>query len=199
MKSVFAALMFGSMTILALPSSAQRVKLAEGDLKPLAGQKEINLEFVYSDMKVGKMSEADYVKKKKDEYNKKEAGKGDAWEKAWMEDRETRYEPRFIQSFTQFSGMTGGPIASAKYTAIVKTVFVEPGYNIAITRKNAEVNLEILIVETANKSHVIGKITCDKSPGGSFWENDFDTGERIAEAYKNAGMSVGGLIRSKAN
>ena len=97
MKSVFAALMFGSMTILALPSSAQRVKLAEGDLKPLAGQKEINLEFVYSDMKVGKMSEADYVKKKKDEYNKKEAGKGDAWEKAWMEDRETRYEANHAQ------------------------------------------------------------------------------------------------------
>lgn len=187
------------MSLLTLNASAQKVRLAEGDLKALAGQKEINIEFDYADMKVGKLTEAEYVKKKKDEYNKKEAGKGDAWEKAWAEDRETRYEPRFIQSFTQFAGMTGGPIASAKYTLVVKTVFTEPGYNIAVMRKNAEVNLVILVVETANKSHVIGKITVDKSPGGSFWENDFDTGERVAEAYKNAGMSVAGIIRSKAN
>ncbi len=199
MKSIFAVLLAGTMSICAVPLMAQRVRLAEGDLKALAGQKEINLEFVYTDMKVGKMSETEYVKKKKDEYNKKEAGKGDTWEKAWVDDRETRLEPRFIQSFTQFSGITAGPIASAKYTLIVKTIFTEPGMNIGIAHKNAEVNLEVLVVETADKSKVIAKITVDKSPGGSFWGNDFDTGERIAEAYKNAGMSVGGLVRSKAN
>ena len=68
-----------------------------------------------------------------------------------------------------------------------------------VHRVNAQVNLEALIVETANKEKVIAKISCEKSPGGAWFDNDFDTGQRIAEAYNNAGMSLAGFIRSKAH
>ena len=196
-------LITGALALLAvsltLSSQAQKVRLTEGDLAALANEKELNLEFDYSSMKVGKMSEADYVKKKTDEYNKKESGKGDNWAKAWVDDRETRFEPKFIQNFTQFSGITAGTLPGAKYTLKLVTTFTEPGFNIAIHRKNAEVNMEALLVETANKDKVLGKVTIDKSPGGAWFDNDFDTGERISEAYANAGRTLGSLIRSKAN
>lgn len=199
MKKQLSVVLLGVASLLAIETQGQKIRLAEGDLKALAGEKEINLEFDYANMRVGKGTEADYVSKKKDDYNKKESGKGDTWVKAWTEDRETRYEPRFISAFSQFSGLTGGPLASAKYTLVVKTIFTEPGYNIAVMRKNANIDLEVLLVATADKSKVLGKITVDNSPGGTFFENDFDAGERIAEAYKNAGMSVGGFVRSKSH
>ncbi|GAO42982.1 hypothetical protein [Flavihumibacter petaseus] len=198
MKKLYTGMLLAATTLFAVEAGAQKIKLEEGDLSALKGVKEINIEFDYSNMKVGKVSEADYVSKKKADYNKKEAGKGDTWEKAWLDDRETRYQPNFIQTFNQFSGMTGGPLASAKYTIIVKTTFTEPGYQIVMTSKSANINLEAIVVETADKSKVIGKISVEKSPGGgAFLDNDFDTGQRISEAYKNAGMSLGGFIRSK--
>ncbi len=198
-KWIFSLFLLGAVTITSVVQ-AQKIRLTDGDLGVLANEKQLNVEFEYKDMRVGKMTETEYVNKKRDEYNKKEAGKGDTWVKAWQDDRETRFEPKFLQAFNQFSGgMTAGPLAAAKYTMIVKTTFTEPGYNIVVHRVNAQVNLEALIVETANKEKVIAKISCEKSPGGAWFDNDFDTGQRIAEAYNNAGMSLAGFIRSKAH
>jgi hypothetical protein len=200
MKKQIIGLFLVAATLVSNGAAAQKIRLAEGDLSPLAGEKELNVEFDYKDMKVGKMTETEYVNKKRDEYNKKEAGKGDNWVKAWEDDRETRFEPKFLQSFNQFSGgMTAGPLASAKYTMLVKTTFTEPGYNIVVHRVNAQINLDATIVETANRSKVVAKITVEKSPGGAWFDNDFDTGQRITEAYNNAGMSLAGFIRSKAH
>jgi hypothetical protein len=198
-KQLFGILLVFSLFIFS-SVQAQKISLSEGDLSPLAGQKELNLEFEYSNMRVGKMSEEDYVNKKKDEYNKKEAGRGDTWAKAWVDDRQTRFEPKFIMSFNQFSGgMTAGPMAAAKYTLKLKTTFTEPGFNIVVHRENARINMEAWLVETANKDKVLAKVLVEKSPGGAWFENDFDTGQRIAEAYGNAGMTLAGFIRSKAH
>ncbi|MBC6492408.1 hypothetical protein ACFSQD_19455 [Flavihumibacter stibioxidans] len=199
MKKILAGVAVLAATAVSLSANAQKIRLTEGDLAKLAAEKQLNLEFDYSDMKVGKLSEEEFIKKKTAEYNKKEAGKGDAWAKAWVEDRETRFEPKFIQGLTQFSGITAGVMPGAKYTLKVHTTFTEPGFNIAVMRKNSETNMEVVLVETANKDKVLAKITLDKSPGGAWFENDFDTGERISESYANAGRVLGGFIRSKAN
>lgn len=72
---------------------------------------------------------------------------------------------------------------------------MEPGFNIGITRKNAYINGEVLIVETANKNNVIAKLSLDKAPGNSFWGNDYDTGERLSETYATAGKALGKFIK----
>jgi hypothetical protein len=199
MKKLITGALALFITTVSVSLQAQKIQLQEGDLSMLANEKELNLEFDYSNMKVGKMTEADYVKKHKDDGNKKEAGKGDAWEKQWLDDRETRFEPKFIQNFTQFSGITAGTLASAKYTLKLVTTFTEPGFNIAIHRENARINMDVILVETANKDKVLAKITIEKSPGGAWYGNDFDTGERISEAYANAGRVLGSFIKSKAH
>ena len=60
-----------------------------------------------------------------------------------------------------------------------------------VWRKNAELNGEVWIVETANKSNVIAKISVDKALGRTFGGYDFDTGGRIMEAYADAGKALG--------
>lgn len=68
-------------------------------------------------MSVGKYDkESEYIEKKKAEYNSKEPGRGDSWEKNWVRDRKANFEPKFIELFEKSSGMTVS--ADAKYTLI---------------------------------------------------------------------------------
>lgn len=188
------------MTLLALiaaftlqPAFAQKIKVQEGSLSAVNGVSKMNLRFDYSNMSVGKFkTEAEYVEKKKGEYNKKEDGKGDKWEKDWIADRADRYEPQFTELFNKSSdGLKVGEYASEKYTMIVKTTKTEPGFNIAITRKNAEIEGEIVVVETANPGTVVLRLSFEKALGRSFGGYDYDTGFRIQEAYADLGKALG--------
>jgi hypothetical protein len=180
-------------------TNAQRIKLIEGDLTPLKNEKKINTEFTYDHMSVGKFDkEEDYIAKKKDEYNKKESGKGDKWAKDWVADRQDKFEPKFNDLFEKESEMaTTGSKKEAKYTLIYKTTSTEPGFNIAIMRHNAETNAEVWIVEAANHSKVIAKISVQKAQGRTFWGEDYETGGRIAECYADAGKALGRFIRKE--
>jgi hypothetical protein len=190
---IASALFFATFATI-ITTNAQRVKLAEGKLDFLKSENSINVEFTYDNMSVGKFSkEDDYIVSKKEEYNKKEPGRGDGWAKSWVNDREARFEPRFNELFQKYGEL--GIKKDAKYTMIFHTTFTEPGYNVGVWKKNAEINAEIIIVETANRSNVLAKITVQNAPGRSFWGNDYDTGERLAEAYATAGKAVGKFMK----
>lgn len=177
-----------------MATMAQRLKLQEGDLAGLKSETSINFEFTYDNMSVGKFdTEKEYLEKKTAEYNKKEAGRGDNWAKSWAADRQSRFEPKFRELFTKESGMSESK--TAKYTIIFKTKSTEPGYNIVISRKNAQIDADAVIVETANKSKVIALISVDNALGRTFGGYDYDTGLRIGEAYADAGKALGKYIK----
>jgi len=179
--------------LLSLTVSAQRMKLLEGDLSSVKSEKTINTEFTYDNMKVGKFDkEEDYVKTKTADYNKKEAGKGDSWAKKWVDDRQERFEPHFNDAFEKTSQMTVTP--KAKYTLIYKTTFTEPGAATVVYNKAAQISGEAWIVETENKSKVIAKISVEKAPGRTWGGFDFETGERIGEAYEMSGKALARFI-----
>ncbi len=188
-----------ALLFFALNIQAQKLKTTEGDISVLKNESSINVEFTYDNMSVGKFAkEEDYIKKKVDEYNKKEAGRGDTWAKAWVNDRTAKFEPAFTDLFTKTSGMSISK--DAKYTLIFKTTSVEPGYNIAGGmmvggRKNAEIDAEIWIVETADRSKKIAVVTISNAPGRTFSGNDYATGDRIAEAYEVSGKRLGKYIK----
>ncbi len=192
---------------------AQKVKLEDGDLSPLKSEKTIAFAFTYDSMMIGssghghppgpphpghsrgQQTEAEYVAKHTEDYNKKTPGKGDEWAKAWKDDRETLYEPGFIKEFEKYGALQPDP--KSKYTLMFKTTNTEPGFNIGFMRHNAEISGVAWIVETANKSHIIAKISVTNSPGGSFFENDYATDERISSAYSEAGRGLGYYIKGK--
>lgn len=180
-----------------LGAKSQRIRLAEGRLDFLKSERSLNVEFSYENMAVGKFSrEEDYVSKKTDEYNKKEPGRGDNWAKSWVADRQYRFEPKFQELFDKYAEINIRK--DSKYTLLFHTTFTEPGFNVGVMKKNAEINAEIWIVETANRGNVIAKITIQNAPGRSFWGNDYDTGERLAEAYAAAGKALGKFIKNKS-
>lgn len=179
-------------------AKAQKVKLLEGKLDVIQSEEKLNLEYDYSEMGVGKFkNEEEYLAKKKEDYDKKEPGRGDQWESSWKADRKNRFQPQFEELFTKHSGLTAGNIPSAKYTLIFKTTYTEPGYNVYVTRKNAEIDGEALLVETADHSKVIARMSVLNCPGRTFGGNDYDTGERIQEAYAVAGKGLGKFFKDK--
>jgi hypothetical protein len=187
----YAALL--ALVFFSINTNAQKIKLREGSIDVLKGQASVNVEFTYDAMSVGSFSdEQDYIKKKTDDYNKKEPGSGDRFAKAWVGDRKTRLEPKFKELFEEHSKMLIKP--KSKYTLIFHTTSTEPGYNVYISRKNAEIDAEVTLVETENRGTVIATIMVYNAPGRTFGGYDYDTGTRLSEAYAAAGKRLGMFI-----
>lgn len=183
------ALAFASLT-----ANAQKIKTTNGNDGILKNETTVNIEFVYGPLSVGKYDkEADYIKAKTDEYNKKEPGRGDSWAASWVNDREARFEPRFINEFQDATGMTVKK--DSKYTLVFKTTSIEPGYNVVISRKNAEIDAEAWIVETADKTKKLVELTISNAPGRIYGGYDYDTGTRIQECYAVAGKRLGKYLK----
>lgn len=177
---------------------AQKIKLVEGDLSVLKGQTAIKTIFSYDDMSVGKFpKEADYIAKKKADYNEKEAGSGDRWEKAWVDDRKERFEPQFRELFSKYAEMST-VAEDAPYTLIFKTTKTEPGWNIGVSRSPAYIDGEAWIVKSDSPDKAIAKIIVTKSPGRDVFGYDFETGARLSESYAKAGKELGAFIKKTA-
>lgn len=179
-------------------SFAQSIKVIEGSLTPLKGSGTLNVEYDWSEIRVGKFAtEKEYVAKKVAEYNEKEAGRGDKWAEAWKGDKVGRFQPEFEKLFNKYSSKINlnlGNEVAGKYKAIVKTTFIEPGFNIYVTKKPASIDMVIEIVETDNPSKVIAKIVIKGSIGRTYGFSDFDTGIRISEAYALAGKKLAAFM-----
>lgn len=183
-----------TLVFFSIHTNAQKIKTREGDISVLKNETSINVEFLYDGMSVGSFTdENDYIKKKTEEYNKKEPGRGDSWAKAWVGDRKTRFEPKFKELFEEHSKMLVKP--KSKYTMIFKTTSTEPGYNIYISRKNAEIDAEVTIVETDDRTKTIAVLSVANAKGRTFGGNDYDTGSRLAESYALAGKGLAKYIK----
>lgn len=187
--------LFSLFLALTSMSFGQKIIKLEGDISTLSGSTELNIEYDYSEMGVGKFkTEKEYTDKKIEEYNKDEAGRGDKWFESWEGSRTRVYQPKFEELFNKYAGITASENnTSAKYTLIIKTVFTEPGFNIGITSKPAAVSFEYILVETASKK-VVAKYSQSNVPGAQAMGMDFDTSTRISESYAKAGKMLGGFI-----
>ncbi|TDX02273.1 hypothetical protein [Dinghuibacter silviterrae] len=190
------SLLFLVCTLAFVAVSAQKVKLIEGDLSALKGATSINTRFVYENITIGKNEEkeSDYITRRRSEINAKTPGKGDSWAEDWVNDRKNRYEPRFNDVFNKESGMTVDP--NAKYTILFKTMNVEPGFKspMGFGNKDAEVSGEAWIVETADPSHVVARLSVMNAPGRMMMA-DFNESIRIGESYAMAARGVARFIK----
>jgi hypothetical protein len=169
---------------------------AKHDFSFLKGQKEMNVEYDYSNLKVGnkdRMDEADYTKKKVDEGNKKEKGKGDHWLELWNGGRANHYQPKFEELFNkQLKNLTlGQNKTGAQYTLIVHTTMIEPGYNVGVMKQPAFCDYELSIVETADHSKVKLQWNLANVVGSNMTGFDYDPAARIVECFAKSGKMIG--------
>ena len=183
----------------------QKMKVVKGDFDFLKGQKEINVEFIYDNMKIFKdnLTNEEYMKKRSADLEEKGRGVGKAWEKKWISSRELIYAPKFLELMNKYLKKKkkdvyyGEGIAEAKYTLLVETVWVYPGWNVAVMRQPAKLTTKLSFVETANKDNVLLEITSKNAPGNKFG-GTFSNEDRLGEGYAKTGKTLIGLLLKKA-
>ncbi len=184
--------------LISFASFGQKIKVESGNINDLQGISELKIEYDYSGLGVGKYDvEADYIAKKVTEMNEDEAGTGDSWKQKWFDDRPQRYEPKFEELLGDYApGIKSGKDVEAEITMLVHTTFIEPGYNVGVSRKPALIDLELIFLRGEEKVFVM---TMSKSPGNGAMGYDFDTGYRISEAYAKAGKTLGKYLSDNLN
>ena len=179
---------------------AQKIAVKWGKIDFLKNEKALTVKFTYNNMRVGSMTEADYVAKKMNESNSKEVGNGEVWHKMWIGDRSARFEPNFIELFNKYISEKGGVELTENdgntYVMTVNTNFTEPGFNVGVARRNASVSLVASIVD-AQTNNVVAVIAIDNSSANSFMGTDFDVAYRIQESYAKAGRELAKFLIKK--
>ena len=171
-------------------------KLKSGDLKMLKGQSVVNVQYDYSQMKVGKKNVDEYEAEGIRERNKKKPGSGDEWAVKWKSDRTDRFQPTFEKNFNDKTSGAGTTIregaTDAKYTLIVRITFFEPGFQSGVgISKPASLNITIDVVETPAADKILATVEYNKIPSKNMMGYDFDTGSRVQSCFDRAGDDFG--------
>ena len=184
------------LSFLACFSFANAIKCTfNGDLSVLKGEKAVNIKYTYNDMIVGSMSEEAYLEKKVSEYNAKKPGRGDEFKKSWERNKQSVYPVSFNQLFEKSCGIKANTISDEKYTLIVNTNYFEPGFNVGVVRRNAEISVVIKLVKTDEPDKTIAEIVITNSPGRTVSGYDYDVASRVSESYAKAGKECGKIIK----
>jgi len=183
---------------------AQKMKIVDGGFDFLNGQKEINVEFVYDNMQLLKknLSEEQYVEEHAAEMEEKSPGKGETWKKSWAAARELIWQPKFLELMNRYFYEDHGMafkegLSDAKYTLIVETVWLYPGWDAGVMKQPAKVTTNLKFVETANRDTILAEVTSQNAPGDQ-WGSSFSNEDRLGEGYAKTGKSFARLIRKKA-
>jgi hypothetical protein len=204
MKKLKTHLFLVGMILLSVSSLlAQKIELKSGSLEFLKGETSLNVEYNYEGLTVGKITEQAYIEKNVAEHNSKEAGKGDKWLQAWKTSRATRFEPKFEELLNkQLSerkvALKAGKHPDARFTLVLKTINLEPGWNAAVMRAPAAISTEAGFYETKDRSKQLAVITILKAPGRDAMGYDYDVGFRLQEGYAKTGKELGAFLAKKA-
>jgi hypothetical protein len=181
--------------------SAQKMEIIKGDFGFLNNQTAVNVEFDYSNLKLMKenKTEAQYISDRAADLNEKTKGVGDVWKKKWAGAKIAIWNPKFLElvnivlvkkkkelSFQE-------DLKSAKYTLIVETTWIFPGWDAGVMKQPAKVSTNLKFVETENRSNVLLEITTKEAPGDQ-WGNNFSNESRIGEGFAKTGKSLAGFI-----
>lgn len=191
-------LLFITMTSLA---SAQKMKVTLGDFKFLKGEKELNLVMDYSSMKFYKenMDEAAYIKKREKDIldSGKDRTEVEKWKTDWEHSKKETFVQKFLASMNKNSSInTSENNPNARYTLIVETVWIYPGWYGGVMRQPSKVTTVLKFVETANPDLVLLEITSKEAPGDNY-VGIANNNDRIAEGYAKTSKSLAKLLRRK--
>lgn len=190
MKTIKICWMLSCMLLVSVIGFAQEVDLTKGDLTILKGETSVNFEFTYEKMAVGDFSkEADYIKKRIEEENKKDPPNGDNWAAQWEEQKKNYFGDKFMLGFFKSYEMKYDK--SAKYTLIFNTKALEPGYQVGISKRNAGVDGTLTLIETGKPDKKLAVIYVERKPETKWRGAAFDAKSRMGDAYYVDGVAVG--------
>ncbi|MDP9957035.1 hypothetical protein [Epilithonimonas hungarica] len=180
---------------------AQKMKVVSGNFDFLKGQKELNLQMDYSQMKFYKenMDESAYIAKKEKDIQKanKSPEEFTRWKKDWEYSKDTQFVDKFLSSMNKNTDIkTSVNNKNAKYTLIAQTVWIYPGWFGGVMNQPSKVSMNLKFVETANPSNVLLEIDSKNAPGDNFVGLP-NNNDRISESYAKTAKTLANMIDKK--
>ncbi|MFV8345674.1 hypothetical protein [Flavobacterium sp. ZB4P13] len=200
MKKLVVAVLFVSSIM-----TAQDMDVVKGNFDFLKDQKEINVEFDYSKMTLmkEKKTEAQYIEDRTKELNEKTKGIGNIWMKKWNASKELIWSPKFLELMNVVFVKDKKEVSfqeeliTAKYTLIVETVWIYPGWDAMVMKQPAKVSTLLKFVETNDKSNILLEISSEEAPGDQYGSN-FSNESRIGEGFAKTAKSLAKMVLKKA-
>ncbi|HDT11457.1 MAG TPA: hypothetical protein ENN58_01825 [bacterium] len=195
-RSLFAGLIFVSLVF---SSACSMVKYKSGDDSRafLEGADKVLVKLDFSATRVGKFAtEAEYIEKRMTEVEEKEPGKGEEWKKKWEDQKESVFAHQLTKLINEYTvgkkGIEFGTnFADAPVVMVVGVTFLEPGWNVGISRRNAEINIVVEMFKASDMNTPLVTYELNRVPGGGAMGFDFDAGYRMGQAFAKAGKELG--------
>lgn len=188
------------MVTMTIAFGQEKMKIVAGNLNVLKDQTEVNVEVKFENVLFMKenITETQYLEnRKKQVLDNPKRGQA-AWNE-WIGEWE-KYKTEYADYFAKGLNKTYKNISfkkdpSAKYTLLVETNWIFPGWHAGLTAMTAEITGKIKLVETNNPSTVLAEVELKKFD--KFVQNEEFVMEygRIAAAYESTGRYLGREIK----
>ncbi|WP_042720742.1 hypothetical protein [Flavobacterium sp. B17] len=180
---------------------AQKMKVISGNFDFLKGEKELDLQMDYSHIKFYKenMDEAAYIAKQEKDIQKanKSPEEFQAWKKDWEYSKNTQFVDKFLASMNKNTDIkTSVDNPSAKYTLLVETVWIYPGWFAGVMNQPSKLSTVLKFVEKSDPSNVLLEIESKNAPGDNFVGLP-NNNDRISEGYAKTAKTLARMIEKK--
>lgn len=193
-------LLFAVIMVFTAVVSAQKMKVESGDFSFLKGQKELKIVMNFDNTTFynEKMSEQEYIAKRVKEIgDDKGKAEADKWVEDWNYSKENTFIDKFISSMEKNASIKTSRDADAKYTLIVETTWIYPGWFAGVMKQPAKVSTRLKFVETTNPGNVLLVIDSQNAPGDGNFIGVANNNDRIAEGYAKTAKSLAKMIDKK--
>lgn len=179
----------------------EKMELVSGDFQALKDQTEVNVELRFDNVLFMKenFTEAQYLEnRKKDVLANPKKGEVEwkKWIGNWEEYKKVEYINNFVKGLGKYyKNITFKRDGSAKYTLIVDTKWLFPGWHGGMVVMDAQLSGVIKLVEAGNPSVVLAEVRLNKFD--KFIQSKEEVMEygRIATVYESAGRYLGREIK----
>ncbi len=193
-----ALLAFVFVSLILSTACGSIVKYKEGDSSRsfMQGADKILVKFDYSATRVGRFAtEAEYIESKMTEIDEKDPGKGEEWRVKWEEQKDSIFAYQFTKlmndRINEKGIVAGTNLTDAPLTMIVHVMSIEPGWNVGVSRRNAEVDFIVKIYKTSDMNQPLVVYAMNKVQGFGAMGYDFDAGYRMGQSFARGGRELG--------
>lgn len=190
------------LAVFGIVVNAQKISIVSGSFGVLKNETEVKVELKFDNILMMKenYTEAQYLERRKKDVlaNPKRGEEGWAkWSSEWNRYRNQEYVSYFIKGLGKSSkNRVYKTDSNAKYTIVVDTKWVFPGWHGGFVGMTAEITGTVKLIETNNPSVVLAEMQFnkyDKSVKNNEYVMEYG---RIAGAYESLGTKVGKEIKA---
>ncbi|MCQ9634658.1 hypothetical protein MP477_06775 [Chryseobacterium sp. WG23] len=194
-------LLLSLLTMIVMAFGQEKMELISGNFQALKDQTEVNVELQFENVLFMKenITEAQYLENRKKQVLENPKRGADAWKKwigEWEKYKKEDYVDHFAKGLNKsYKNISFKKDSSAKYTLLVETKWLFPGWHGGLVVMEAQISGTIKLVETGKPSVVLAEVALNKFDKFIQSKEEVMEYERIATVYESTGRYLAKEIK----